>query len=141
MANGIYYGEYSSKFVNGQKVQFEVTWEGAPKYYALDELYEEKPSAYQPAGSFQTLGIEARIGGTRESNINWNPGCIFCFYSCVCGITSNAKANEDVWFADGGTYDGTDNPKNYYAGRYYPRTNIVPPAGTTIEIRITIIPT
>ncbi len=140
MADGIFFGDYASKFVNGQRVQYEVTWPSASRYYALDELFEEKASAFQPpAPPFQLLGVEPRIGGTRESNINWNPGCIFCFYSCVCGITSNAKANDDVWFADGGTYDTTDNPRNYYAGRYYPRTNILPGKGQPIKIRVTII--
>ncbi len=143
MADGIYYGtdaEYGSKFVNGQKISYEVTWPGASKYYTLDELYEEKASAFQPATpSFVAVGIESRIGGTRESNVNWNPGCIFCFYSCVCGITSNAKANENVWFADGGTYDYTDDPRNYYAGRYYPRMNIFPGKGQPIKIKVQIV--
>ena len=140
MADGIYYGDYSAKFVNGQRIDFEVTWSGAPKYYTLNELYEEKPSAFQPATPpFAAVGIEPRIGGTRESNINWNPGCIFCFYSCVCGITSNAKSNDNIWFADGGTYDYTDNPRNYYAGRYYPRMNIFPGKGQAIKIKVTIV--
>jgi len=143
MADGIYYGtdeDYASKFTNGQRIDFEVTWPGASKYYTLDELYEEKASAFQPANPpFVAVGIEPRIGGTRESNINWNPGCIFCFYSCVCGITSNAKANENIWFADGGTYDFTENPRNYYAGRYYPRMNIFPGQGQPIEIKVKIV--
>jgi rhodanese-related sulfurtransferase len=140
MAKGIYYGEYASKHVNGQRVEYEVTWPSASRYYTLDELFEEKPSAFQPSTPpFQLLGIEARIGGTRESNINWNPGCIFCFYSCVCGITSNARANDDTWFADGGTYDYTDNPTNYYAGRYYPRMDILPGKGQPVTIKVRII--
>ena len=143
MADGIYYGtdeEYGSKFTNGQMIEFEVTWPGAEKYYTFDELYEERASAFQPATPpFLPVGIEARIGGTRESNINWNPGCIFCLYSCVCGITSNAKANENIWFADGGTYDFTDDPRNYYAGRYYPRMNIFPGKGQAIKIKVQIV--
>jgi rhodanese-related sulfurtransferase len=143
MADGIYYGtdeEYAAKFVDGQRIDFEVTWAGASKYYTLNELYEEKTSAFQPATPpFAAVGIEPRIGGTRESNINWNPGCIFCFYSCVCGITSNAKSNDNIWFADGGTYDYTDDPRNYYAGRYYPRMNIFPGKGQAIKIKVTIV--
>ena len=99
MADGIYYGEYSAKFVNGQRIDFEVAWSGAAKYYTLDELFVEKASASEIATPpFAAVGIEPRIGGTRESNINWNPGCIFCFYSCVCGISSNAKSNDNIWF-------------------------------------------
>ena len=140
MADGIYYGEYSAKFVNGQRIDFEVAWSGAAKYYTLDELFVEKASAFEPATPpFAAVGIEPRIGGTRESNINWNPGCIFCFYSCVCGISSNAKSNDNIWFADGGTYDYTDDPRNYYAGRYYPRMDIFPGKGQPIKIKVQIV--
>lgn len=143
MADGIFFGdmsEWASKFTNGQQVRFFVTWLGAERYYPLEELYDERPSFFQPEfPPFVPVGIEARIGGTRESNINWNPGCIFCLYSCVCGITSNAKANENTWFSDGGTYDLTDNPRNFYAGRYYPRVDVLPGAGHPISIKVVIV--
>ena len=113
MADGVYFGdidEWGSKYTDGEPVEYTVTWEGADRFFSLDEIYEELPSEFQPDVSlFTPMGIEPRIGGTRESNVNWNPGCIFCFYSCVCGITSNARANENTWFYDGGIYD-TLNP-------------------------------
>jgi hypothetical protein len=72
-------------------------------------------------------------------NLNWNPGCIFCLYSYVAGITSNSKANDNVWFADGGTYDMTMASTNYYAGRYYPRMDTLPWQGTDIKIKVKIV--
>jgi hypothetical protein len=109
MAQGIYYGtpeEYGSKYTNGQRVDFFVSWDSAPRYYSLDELFSEQPGRFDPDPSvFAALGLEPRIGGTRDSNLNWNPGCILCCYSCVCGITSNSRANEETWFSDGGIYE------------------------------------
>jgi hypothetical protein len=142
MADGIVYGDMSvwqSKYPDGDKVIFEISWEGADRYYTLDEVFEEKASEFDTdAASFSPVGIEPRIGGTRDSNLLWNPGCIFCFYACVCGITSNATANEDTWFADGGTYDGTVADTNYYAGRFYPKRDLLPGEGETLYIRASI---
>lgn len=79
------------------------------------------------------------MGGTRDSNLLWNPGCIYCMYSCVCGISSNARANEETWFADGGIYDTfgqPDNPRNYYAGRYFPKSNLMPGEGQPVQIKV-----
>jgi rhodanese-related sulfurtransferase len=146
MADGIDFGpaeEWSEKLVNGQRVDYGITWEGAGEYYPLEDLMEEKPSAYQPdPAAFIAKGIEPRIGGTRDSNVNWNPGCIYCSYSCVCGITSNARVNDNTWYADGGIYDlenKPDDPRNYYAGRFYPRTDILPAEGKPIQIKVTIL--
>ena len=115
-----------------------------PRYYTLDELYTEQASEFDTdPGSFAAVGIESRIGGTRDSNLNWNPGCIFCFYACVCGITSNATANEDTWFADGGIYDVVslpDDDRNYYAGRYYPNLTLFPASGEEVQIKVTVVP-
>ncbi len=142
MAEGIDFGnmdEWAAKYPDGEKIEYSVTWDGAEKYYPLDEVYEEKPSGFQPdPAAFRLVGFEPRIGGTRDSNLNWNPGCIFCFYACVCGITSNAKANENTWFADGGTYDETTADTNFFAGRYYPRMDILPGEGTPIKIKVQI---
>lgn len=146
MANGIDFGsaeEWSAKHVNGQRIDYSITWDGADRYYSLEELFEERPSAYQPDPAlFVAYGIEPRIGGTRDSNINWNPGCLYCSYSCVCGITSNAKVNDHTWYADGGIYDlmnSPDDPRNYYAGRFFPRTKILPGEGTPVQIKVKII--
>jgi rhodanese-related sulfurtransferase len=145
MADGIFYGdmdEWGSKFPNGEQLDYAVSWNGAEKFYTLDEIFEEKPSMFQPEPeSFELVGIEARIGGTRDSNLNWNPGCIFCWYACVCGITSNAHSNEETWFADGGIYDVINLPddlRNYYAGRYYPNMDILPGSGEPIQIKVTV---
>jgi rhodanese-related sulfurtransferase len=146
MADGIYYGppeEYGSKFPDGDRVDYAVTWDGAGRYYALEELFEEGPSEFHPdPDAFAPLGMEARMGGTRDSNLLWNPGCIFCLYSCVCGITSNDKANDETWFADGGIYDPfgqPDDERNYYAGRFFPRSDLMPASGQPIEIRVTVV--
>ncbi len=143
MADGIYYGtdeEYSAKHTDGQKIQYYITWDNASRYYAFSELYIENHSAFDPDNAtFELLGIESHIGGTRDSNLNWNPGCIFCMYSCVCGITSNSKANENTWFSDGGTYDMTSASTNFYAGRYYPRMDILPGQGTVMKIKVKIV--
>lgn len=142
MADGIDFGTmdvWGSKFPDGQQVEYRVTWDGAEKYYDLPEIFEEKASEFQPdPAAFKTVGIESRIGGTRDSNLNWNPGCIFCWYGCVCGISSNARANEDTWFSDGGTYDETFAETNFYAGRYYPKMDILPGEGKPIKVRVTI---
>ncbi len=145
MADGIYYcttEEYAGKYPNGARIDYAVTWSGAGQYYSITELFEEKPSEYHPApDSFTLLGIEPRMGGTRDSNLLWNPGCIFCMYACVCGISSNAKANEDTWFADSGIYDTfgqPDNPRNYYAGRYFPRYDLMPGPGEPVQFKVTI---
>jgi rhodanese-related sulfurtransferase len=146
MADGIYYGDmtdWQSKYPDGQRVDYEITWNGADRYYRLDELFEEVPSEFDASPEdFTLLGMEPRIGGTRDSNLLWNPGCIYCNYACVCGITSNAKANEDTWFDDGGIYDVFNFPnddRNYYAGRYYPKADMMPGAGEKIRIKVTII--
>ena len=142
MADGIDFGTmdvWGSKFPNGQQVEYSVTWDGAEKYYALSEIFEEKPTEFQPdPAAFKPVGIESRVGGTRDSNMNWNPGCIFCWYACVCGITSNARTNEDTWFSDGGTYDETAAETNFYAGRYYPKMDILPGEGKPIKVKVTI---
>jgi len=144
MAEGIYYGdmdEWASKYPDGEEIEFTVSWDGAGRFYGIDEIFEERPSEFQPdPESFSPVGMEARIGGTRNSNLLWNPGCIFCWYACVCGITSNARANENTWFADGGIYDlmnYPNDPRNFYAGRYYPNMDILPGAGTPIKIKVT----
>ncbi|HMK50662.1 MAG TPA: rhodanese-like domain-containing protein [Thermodesulfovibrionales bacterium] len=144
MADGIFFGDASiwgSKFTNGQKVEYSVTWDNAGRYYSMQELFEERPSLYQPEPlSFESVGFEAHVGGTRESNLNWNPGCIFCFYSCVCGITSNSKANENTWDADGGIYnEDYADLRNYYAGRYYPKMNILPGKGQSVKIKVRVV--
>ncbi len=146
MADGIYYGdadEYGSKHTDGQRIDFAVTWEGAGRYYSIEDLFDEMPSAYDSdPEAFIPLGMEARIGGTRDSNMNWNPGCILCLYSCVCGITSNSKANDDTWFEDGGIYDPyglPDDPRNYYAGRFYPKSGLLPGPGEEVTIKVTIV--
>jgi rhodanese-related sulfurtransferase len=146
MADGINYGDmadWQSKYPDGQRVEYEIAWDGADRYYRLDELFEEAPSEFDTSpGDFTLLGMEPRIGGTRDSNLLWNPGCIYCNYACVCGITSNAKANEDTWFDDGGIYDTMNFPnddRNYYAGRYYPKAYMMPGAGEIIRIKVTII--
>lgn len=143
MADGIDFGTmdvWKSKFPNGQQIEYRVTWDNAEKYYDLSEVFDEKPTEFQPdPAAFKPVGIEARIGGTRDSNLNWNPGCIFCWYGCVCGISSNARANEETWFADGGTYDETFAETNFYAGRYYPKMDILPGEGKPIKIKVTIL--
>uniref|UniRef100_A0A7S3LC27 Rhodanese domain-containing protein n=1 Tax=Amphora coffeiformis TaxID=265554 RepID=A0A7S3LC27_9STRA len=151
MAKGIDSGDmadWKSKYPDGQRVDYELTWDGADRYYHLDELFDEKPSEFDTTATttsrrdFTTLGMEPRIGGTRDSNVLWNPGCLYCHYACVCGITSNAKANEDTWFDDGGIYDIIHFPnddRNYYASRYYAQADRMPGAGKKILIRVKII--
>jgi len=141
MANGVNISAIPDEIHNnGQQVAYSVSWDGAGQYYPIADVYAELPSLYQPdPHAFEPLGIESRIGGTRESNINWNSGCIFCLYSCTVGITSNAKTNQATWYADGGIYDGTDDPKNNFAGRFFPRTDLLPGAGTPVKFKIHIV--
>lgn len=146
MANGINYGdmsEWQGKFPDGDRINFAVTWDGAGRYYELSELFEEKPSDFHPNPAlFELVGMEPRMGGTRDANLLWNPGCIYCMYACVCGITSNDKANEETWFSDGGIYDTFNLPnddRNYYAGRYFPKADLSPGKGGAIRIRLTLV--
>jgi rhodanese-related sulfurtransferase len=141
MADGINISDIpDDQHNNGQQVFCEVTWDGAGKYYPIADVWEEKPSLYQPdPNTFEPLGIEPRIGGTRESSINWNSGCVFCLYSCTVGITSNAKTNQATWYADGGIYDTIDDPRNIFAGRFFPRTDILPGAGTPVKFKVSIM--
>jgi hypothetical protein len=63
-------------------------------------------------------------------------------YACVCGISSNDKANEETWFADGGIYDPfgqPDNERNYYAGRYFPKSELMPGPGEPIKIKVVVV--
>lgn len=63
-------------------------------------------------------------------------------YACVCGISSNDKANENTWFADGGIYDPfgqPDNERNYYAGRYFPKSELMPASGGAIKIKVVVV--
>jgi len=141
MADGINISNIpDTEHTNGQQVTYAVSWDGAGKYYPIADVWEEKPSLYQPdPNAFEQLGIEPRIGGTRESNINWNSGCVFCLYSCTVGITSNAKTNQATWYADGGIYDTTDDPRNIFAGRFFPRTDILPGVGTQVKFKVSIV--
>jgi len=135
--------QWQSKFPDGDRIDFAVTWDGAGRYYELSELFEEKPSEFHPNPAlFELVGMEPRMGGTRDSNLLWNPGCIYCMYACVCGISSNDKANEETWFADGGIYDPfgqPDDERNYYAGRDFPRSDLMPGKGGAVKIRVTVV--
>lgn len=145
MARGIACGtvdQWKEKFPVGQRVDFEVTWDRAGVWYPLADLFQEAHGEFDNTRSFVPVGIEPRMGGTRDANLNSNPGCIFCFYASVCGITSNARANEETWLKNRGLNDLINYPnddRNYYAGRFFPKMDLLPASGEPITIRAIVV--
>nr|WP_314381572.1 YdjY domain-containing protein [uncultured Campylobacter sp.] len=65
--------------VEGDKIKIEVTWDGAPKSYDINEVI--KDSNGKP--------IDMRFGGNEATAMSFNTGCIACLDSCPVGIISN----------------------------------------------------
>ena len=65
--------------VEGDKIKIEVTWNGAPKSYDINEVITD--SNGKP--------IDMRFGGNEATAKSFNTGCIACLDSCSVGIISN----------------------------------------------------
>lgn len=65
--------------VEGDKIKIEVTWNGAPKSYDINEVITDSNS--KP--------IDMRFGGNEATAKSFNTGCIACLDSCPVGIISN----------------------------------------------------
>jgi len=69
--------------VQGDLLDVDVTWVGAPRWYALSEVLQDT------AG--EKRGVEVRFGGNRSASADKKTGCMTCLYSCPVGITSNTQ--------------------------------------------------
>ena len=65
--------------VEGDKIKIDVTWNGAPKSYDINEVITD--SNGKP--------IDMRFGGNEATAKSFNTGCIACLDSCPVGIISN----------------------------------------------------
>ncbi len=65
--------------VEGDRIKIEVTWNGAPKSYDINEVITD--SNGKP--------IDMRFGGNEATAKSFNTGCIACLDSCPVGIISN----------------------------------------------------
>lgn len=100
--------------VEGSRVQVSVTWDGAEREYALEELLRD------PGGE----GIEMRFGGNEEHHHEWESGCIMCLYSCPGGVISNAA------------YTIRDHQRGVTA---FEPSDLLPPDGTEVIITLTVV--
>lgn len=65
--------------VEGDKIKIEVTWNGAPKSYDINEVITDSNGKQ----------IDMRFGGNEATAKSFNTGCIACLDSCSVGIISN----------------------------------------------------
>ncbi|MBU2456050.1 MAG: hypothetical protein KJ668_22295, partial [Proteobacteria bacterium] len=92
--------------VQGQEFIVTVTWEGADRAYAIDEVINESNNA----------PILMKFGGNLKNAMDKNTGCLLCLDSCPVGIVSNSaytygaiekrkevsmKGNKDILPPDG----------------------------------------
>lgn len=101
--------------VEGSRVRVTVTWDGAHREYALEDLLHD------PGGE----GVEMRFGGNEEHHHEWESGCIMCLYSCPGGVVSNAA------------YTIRDHQRGVTA---FEPTDLLPPDGTEVVITLTVDP-
>ncbi len=65
--------------VEGTPIKMEVTWEGAPKTYDINEIITDSNGKK----------IDFRFGGNLQRAKDKNTGCLTCLDSCPVGIISN----------------------------------------------------
>ncbi len=102
---------YNDTYVKGSNVSISVTWAGAAKTYALNDVVKN------PA----TKAIQMKFGGNLAVNQGAGTGCIACFYSCPIGIVSNAS------------YNGTDLKGQSTAG-FLGNSTILPKDGSIVVL-------
>ncbi|MEX2531502.1 MAG: YdjY domain-containing protein [Gemmatimonadota bacterium] len=101
--------------VTGTPVSVTVTWDGAPREYALTELLKD------PGGR----GVDIRFGGHEHHNEEWASGCILCLFSCPGGVLSNAS------------YTIRDHQRGVTD---FAASDLLPPDGTEVTITFTLEP-
>ena len=103
-------------FVEGQKISMSVTWEGAPKYYDINDVIVDS----------NKKRIDLRFGGNKENAKKLNTGCITCLDSCSVGIISNHAY----------TYGAVELRKEV---SFHGNANILPKDGTLVAIKYKLI--
>ena len=97
--------------VEGDKIKIDVTWNGAPKSYDINEVITD--SNGKP--------IDMRFGGNEATAKSFNTGCIACLDSCPVGIISNhTYTNGAVEKRDEVVFHGNK--------------EVLPPDGTSVAI-------
>jgi hypothetical protein len=101
--------------VTGTPVSVTVTWDGAPREYALAELLEDPGER----------GVDIRFGGHEHHHEEWASGCILCLFSCPGGVLSNAS------------YTIRDHQRSV---TNFEASDLLPPDGTEVTITLTLEP-
>jgi hypothetical protein len=103
-----------NKKVEGTLLAVSVSWEGAPRNYALSDLIKD------PGGK----GLSLKFGGNKDMIPIWKSGCIICLYSCPGGKISNAAY--------------TANDYMFNTTHFSAKEGLLPPDGTEVIITISI---
>ncbi|QKF64745.1 YdjY domain-containing protein [Campylobacter corcagiensis] len=77
--NNMFKPTASKTNVEGDKIKVEVKWEGANRWYDINEVIIDSNS--KP--------IDMRFGGNQKASSQLQTGCIACLDSCPVGIISN----------------------------------------------------
>lgn len=77
--NNMFKPTASKTHVEGDKVKVEVKWQGANRWYDINEVIID--SNAKP--------IDMRFGGNQKASSELKTGCIACLDSCPVGIVSN----------------------------------------------------
>lgn len=102
--------------VEGQKISMSVTWEGASRYYDINEVIVDS----------NKNRIDLRFGGNAENAKKLNTGCITCLDSCSVGIISNHTY----------TYGAVEIRKEV---NFHGNADILPKDGTLVAIKYKLI--
>lgn len=78
--NNMTFDNAATTRVEGDKINAQVTWNGAGKVYDINEVIKDSNGKK----------IDLRFGGNLEAAKNKNTGCLTCLDSCPVGIISNA---------------------------------------------------
>jgi len=97
--------------VEGDKIKIEVTWNGAPKSYDINEVITDSNGKQ----------IDMRFGGNEATAKSFNTGCIACLDSCSVGIISNHTYTH-----------GAVEKRN--EGVFHGNKDVLPPDGTFVAI-------
>lgn len=106
----------ATTYVEGQKVSINVTWNGAPKSYDINEVIVD--SNKRP--------IDMRFGGNETNSKEFNTGCIACLDSCSVGIISNQAY----------TYGAVEKRNEV---TFHGKADILPKDGTYIAVTFKLI--
>ncbi len=102
--------------IEGPRVRITVTIPGRQRPLTLEDILLD------PGGR----GFDMRFGGHRANIAEWLSGCVVCLYSCPGSKVGNAA------------YTVRDHVDE--ATRFSVRPNVLPPDGTEVVVRISLLP-